>query len=88
MFPGWATGLVGFHSTGLNEPEEDRFIMDPAAEIQAILVSADAGISVAEFAQVIQGKKVDTAMWDPRTTGTWITTNVDTVIAIRQQYHP
>jgi hypothetical protein len=49
VFPGitgFATGLTGFHSTDLNEPLEDRFMLDPAADIQAIFLGADPGIQI------------------------------------------
>ena len=44
--------------------------------------------SAAALRATVNAEMGDTTMWDPRTTGTWITTDVDTVIAIRQQYHP
>jgi hypothetical protein len=72
--------------------ESHRLLTYPVANDATVTVLTSGGaetktISVAELAQALQGKG-DTTMWDPRTTGTWITTDVDTVIAIRQQYHP
>jgi hypothetical protein len=88
---------------GVVEPGEpvpnDNYVLDeghrlltyPVANDATVTVLTGGGatktISVAELAQAFQGKG-DTTMWDPRTTGAWITTDVDTVIAIRQQYHP
>jgi hypothetical protein len=77
----------------------DNYVLDESHRLLTYRVANDATvtvltnggatrtITVAELAQTLQGKG-DTTIWDPRTTGTWITTDVDTVIAIRQQYHP
>lgn len=72
--------------------EGHRLLTYPVANDATVTVLTSGGaetktITFAELAQALQ-EMGDTTMWDPRTTGTWITTDVDTVIAIRQQYHP
>jgi hypothetical protein len=71
--------------------ESHRLLTYPVANDATVTVLTGGGVetktTVAELAQALQ-RKGDATMWDPRTTGTWITTDVDTVIAIRQQYHP
>lgn len=71
--------------------EGHRLLTYPVANDATVTVLTSGGaetktITFAELAQALQ-EMGDTTMWDPRTTGTWITTDVDTVIAIRQQYH-
>ena len=88
---------------GVVEPGEpvpnDNYVLDESHRLLTYPVANDATvtvlttgvatktITVAELAQALQGKG-KTTIWNPRTTGTWITTDVDTVVAIRQQYHP
>ena len=88
---------------GVVEPGEpvpnDNYVLDESNRLLTYPVANDATVTVlttgvatktvtvAELAQALQGKG-KTTIWNPRTTGTWITTDVDTVVAIRQQYHP
>lgn len=71
--------------------ESNRLLTYPVANDATVTVLTGGGVetktTVAELTQAFEGTG-DTTIWDPRTTGTWITTDVDTVIAIRQQYHP
>ncbi len=71
--------------------EGHRLLTYPVADDATVTVLttgvATKRITVGELAEAIQGKG-GTTIWDPRSTGTWITTDVDTVIAVRQQYHP
>lgn len=49
VFPGisgYATGLLGMHSTELDEPAEDFFQLSTAADLRFILVAKDAGMEV------------------------------------------
>lgn len=45
-FPGWAAFEQGFESTALDEPDEDFFQLDPASDIEFVLVSQDDGIRI------------------------------------------
>ena len=77
----------------------DNYVVDEGHRLLTYLVASDAAvtvrtgggeastITVEELARALH-EGGDTTMWDPRTTGTWITADVDTVTAIRQQYRP
>lgn len=45
-FPGWVAVEQGFESAPLDEPDEDFFQLDPASDIEFVLVSQDAGIRI------------------------------------------
>jgi hypothetical protein len=45
-FPGHADSVPGFASLGFDEPLADRFVVDPAADLEVVLVSMDAGVGV------------------------------------------
>jgi hypothetical protein len=44
--PGYATGELAFHSTALDEPEEDFFQLSTAADFRFILLAKDPGVEV------------------------------------------
>lgn len=71
--------------------ETHRAFTFPVAADAAVTVLVRGGepeeITVEELARALRQGGSGT-MWDPHTTGTWITTDIDTVVEIRQQYHP
>ena len=44
--PGWAFGILGIESIVIDEPDEDLFVPDSSADVEVVLVSADAGCAV------------------------------------------
>jgi hypothetical protein len=57
VFPGlegFATGLVGFHSAEIDEPEEDFYTLAPTADIRAVLMRSDHGLFVYDGSNLLE----------------------------------
>ena len=66
--------------------------VSPSAKV-TVLVNNGSGISsvpvsIAEFSQIVAGKKTAHKLFEPLDSGIWIRVKIDTVNSIDQQYHP
>jgi hypothetical protein len=69
------------------------YFVRPSAKVTVLTNNGsgilDTPVSVAQLAGLVQGKKVPgVKLYEPLDSGLWITTDIDTVTGIQQQYRP
>ena len=103
LFTGKTASQAALEDTGSSDVPNDNYVVNESTRAYTYNVAANADvrvlttganlngtpITVAQLAQIASGKNpLPKPLFEPISTGFWITIRNDTVYALEQQYHP